>query len=440
MNRRTMTLCAAVAALCAGSTVALGQQLLSSTFTYQGYLTDPSTGGPIEDTDCDFDFRLYTQPTGGAPVDQHVAAVAVRDGLFSAELTFSAGHFDGRTLYLEAAPCMGAPLPRSPIRAVPYALHTRGLYVSPGGMLGIGTDNPTSMLTVDGDISVPWGAKMMTLDTDHSARTVFDIGWDGSNGDFLDLYTPGAGQDDEPRVRITEGGRVGIGRAIPAAGMDVLAGDVPAIRAQNNDNTTNGATIFAQNDHPSGIALRTLTESSDSAVVVTNSGDGDLIRGFNGGCCPVFQVKNDGTTRVSVLEVTGADLAERFPSTESTEPGTVMEIDPSSTGELRIARGAYNTRVAGVVSGAGNLPAGAILGNLPGHEDAPPIALTGRVWVKCDASSAPIRVGDMMTTSDTPGHAMRVGDRDQAQGAILGKAMTALDSGTGLVLVLVTLQ
>jgi hypothetical protein len=41
--------------------------------------------------------------------------------------------------------------------------------------------------------------------------------------------------------------------------------------------------------------------------------------------------------------------------------------------------------VAGVVSGANGLSAGAILGNLPGHEDAPPIALSGRVWVYCDS-------------------------------------------------------
>jgi len=68
------------------------------------------------------------------------------------------------------------------------------------------------------------------------------------------------------------------------------------------------------------------------------------------------------------------------------------------------------------------------------------VALSGRVYVKADASTGPIRPGDLLTTSATPGHAMKVTDHDQAQGAILGKAMTSLDSGTGLVLVLVTLQ
>jgi NAD(P)H-hydrate repair Nnr-like enzyme with NAD(P)H-hydrate dehydratase domain len=46
----------------------------------------------------------------------------------------------------------------------------------------------------------------------------------------------------------------------------------------------------------------------------------------------------------------------------------------------------------------------------------------------------------MMTTAATPGHAMRVANHSRAQGAIIGKAMTSLKSGKGLVLVLVTLQ
>jgi hypothetical protein len=127
--------------------------------------------------------------------------------------------------------------------------------------------------------------------------------------------------------------------------------------------------------------------------------------------------------------------------TDTVEPGMVVEIDPDNAGQLRLARGAYNRRVAGVVSGAGDLPVGAILGNLPGHENAPPIALSGRVWVRCDASNGPIQPGDLLTTAERPGHAMKVTDYPRAQGAIIGKAMSALAQGeSGLVLVLVNLQ
>lgn len=51
-----------------------------------------------------------------------------------------------------------------------------------------------------------------------------------------------------------------------------------------------------------------------------------------------------------------------------------------------------------------------------------------------------MRPGDLLTTSGTPGHAMKAANPAQAQGAILGKAMTPLEEGCGLVLVLVSLQ
>jgi hypothetical protein len=57
-----------------------------------------------------------------------------------------------------------------------------------------------------------------------------------------------------------------------------------------------------------------------------------------------------------------------------------------------------------------------------------------------DVSNGPIKPGDCLTSSSTPGHAMKVTDHVRAQGAIIGKAMTSLSSGAGMVLVLVTLQ
>jgi len=149
-----------------------------------------------------------------------------------------------------------------------------------------------------------------------------------------------------------------------------------------------------------------------------------------------------GRLKTSVLEVLGADVAEKFPSDDdNVEPGTVMEIDPEQVGKLRVAMEAYSTRVAGVVSGAGDIPAGAVLANFPGSENAPAIALTGRVWVRCDGGGGAITPGDSLTSSQTPGHAMRAVDRDRSHGAILGKAMTSLACGErGLVLALVNLQ
>jgi len=68
------------------------------------------------------------------------------------------------------------------------------------------------------------------------------------------------------------------------------------------------------------------------------------------------------------------------------------------------------------------------------------VALSGRVYVHADAAYGEIKPGDLLTTSDTPGHAMKVTEHGKAQGAILGKAMSGLKDGKGMVLVLVTLQ
>ena len=75
-----------------------------------------------------------------------------------------------------------------------------------------------------------------------------------------------------------------------------------------------------------------------------------------------------------------------------------------------------------------------------GVSRACPVALSGRVYVWADASYGAIEPGDMLTTSTIPGHAMKATDSDRSHGAVIGKAMSSLEKGRGLVLVLVSLQ
>jgi hypothetical protein len=137
----------------------------------------------------------------------------------------------------------------------------------------------------------------------------------------------------------------------------------------------------------------------------------------------------------------GCDLAEPFPmKEESIEKGAVVVIDEEHPGRLKLSTSAYDTRVAGIVSGANGINPGIALKQEGALDQGENVALTGRVYAKADASFGAIKPGDLLTTSDTPGHAMKVTDHAKAQGAILGKAMSALAEGKGLVLVLVTLQ
>jgi hypothetical protein len=144
-------------------------------------------------------------------------------------------------------------------------------------------------------------------------------------------------------------------------------------------------------------------------------------------------------TQVDVV-LTGADCAEDFDvvSTERIEPGSVMVLDEEG---LLIESGqAYDNRVAGVISGAGEYKPGIVLDKKRASADRLPVALVGKVYCKVDAERAPVAVGDLLTTSDTPGHAMKAADPVRAFGSVIGKALRPLKGGRGLIPILVALQ
>src|SRR5262249_40590022 len=133
----------------------------------------------------------------------------------------------------------------------------------------------------------------------------------------------------------------------------------------------------------------------------------------------------------------GADLAEPFELSEATRAvpqGAVVVIDKQNPGHLKMSDRPYDTRVAGVVSRANCINPGIQMHREGLLEGGKNVALTGRVYVQADATGGAIEPGDLLTTSSTPGHAMKVSDHARAQGAILGKAMTGLSEGNGMVL------
>jgi hypothetical protein len=58
----------------------------------------------------------------------------------------------------------------------------------------------------------------------------------------------------------------------------------------------------------------------------------------------------------------------------------------------------------------------------PAQGNRSPVALLGKVYCKVDADPAPVEVGDLLTTSETPGHAMKACDSTKAFGSVIGKA------------------
>jgi hypothetical protein len=135
-----------------------------------------------------------------------------------------------------------------------------------------------------------------------------------------------------------------------------------------------------------------------------------------------------------------ADCAEDFDVADPTliEPGTVMVL--GEEGKLKQSQTAYDKKVAGVISGAGTYKPGLILDKQEFSKNRMPIALMGKVYCKVDASHGAIEVGDLLTSSPNPGHAMKADDPFKAFGAVIGKALQEHKQGQGLIPILVCLQ
>ncbi len=202
--------------------------------------------------------------------------------------------------------------------------------------------------------------------------------------------------------------------------------------------------------------LLALRDDGGDETIVLNGATGNLGLGRFGTAGNVFVKNASGQNALHLSGETGnlnlegdvrftnlaADCAEEFDLAVpgSAEPGSVLIV--GDEGRLAVCDTAYDTRAAGVVSGAGPLRPGIILGSDAGADQATRclLAVVGRVFVRADAAHGAIGVGDLLTTSPTPGHAMRVADRSRALGAVIGKALGPLEHGRGLVEMIVSLQ
>jgi hypothetical protein len=156
-----------------------------------------------------------------------------------------------------------------------------------------------------------------------------------------------------------------------------------------------------------------------------------------GGGLRTWDVEAEGTVWSRHSVQTGPrDLAEYCLAQERLEPGDVVRLHVDDDLVERTTA-AHDALVAGIVS----TEPGVLLGAVP--EDDPegryPIALAGRVPCKVTAEGGPIRRGDLLGSSSTPGHAMRIDPPAITGGTILGKALQDLDTRLGVIDVLVTL-
>jgi len=327
---------------------------------------------------------------------------------------------------------------------------TAGKFVFNNGRIGIGTTTPAHRLSIkyvnggptwtsngwtgamdfDNGSAIAWGA--------NSAGQRFGMGH--TNGSFAMWRTAAdPGTIGSPAIydfMIADSGRIGMGTLAPTANLHVF----DAVAASQRIESTGGINAWSRTEYA--------TANGQWNVGTSRGYVNDAFYIARDPSPPAFYVQPNGDTYVQgnmscgTLTIRGgADLAEPFQmGEEKIEKGSVVVIDQAHPGGLKRSTRAYDKRVAGIVSGANGINPGIALhqdGALDGGQN---VALSGRVYVQADASNGEIEPGDMLTTSDTPGSAMKVTDPVRAQGAIIGKAMSSLKKDRGPVLVLVTLQ
>jgi hypothetical protein len=381
-------------------------------------------------------------PTAGIRLDVVGAAIIrpgngnIQFGSPSGELGFSVIptannsradlRFDGTTLKLLA----------STNATPPSALN--GLAITTAGNVGIGVNAPAAGYRLEvagatqlrpGNGTIQFGSpnSELGLSITPNAGNRADLRFDGSLLKLVvaaGVVPPSAANG----IVINTAGNVGIGSTTPQSKLEVVGQD--ALRLVGYQ------PFLTLLDSNAGYARSRIQGVNGEIVLEPES----FVNGSNPNASVV--IANSGNVSLRTLTIRGgADVAEPFElSGRDIAKGSVVVIDEEHAGKLKLSTRAYDTQVAGIVSGANGIEPGISLYQQGALEGGHNVALSGRVYVLADAAGGAIKPGDLLTTSGTPGHAMKVADHGKAQGAILGKAMSPLKEGKGMVLVLVSLQ
>jgi hypothetical protein len=296
-----------------------------------------------------------------------------------------------------------------------------------GGYVNLYADDGSSTMTHYGDYGD--GAGLIQVRNDSGAtRSEIDGKGYGSGGEVVLYDSTGT---EVANLRASGGGALNL-----YDGGDIIVEESDGTSGARISGGTGGYGYFYQHDGDYGLYLDgdAGTDTGGRLMVYDAAGSATItLDGDYGG---------DGRVICDEIQINGgSDLSEQFDIDKPAAPGSVVCIDSDNPGKLVICRNAYDRSVAGIVSGAGGVKPGMMMGQEGTVANGEyPVALSGRVYCRVDASQGAIQPGDLITTSDVPGHGMKVTDHSRAHGAIIGKAMTGLESGQGLVLVLVSLH
>ncbi|MBN2187560.1 MAG: hypothetical protein JW732_08985 [Dehalococcoidia bacterium] len=297
----------------------------------------------------------------------------------------------------------------------------------------------------------------------HSGLNIFDARTDainvqnaGHNGfyiahaDYTGVYVGSTGLDG---IRVANASSCGV--RVYSAGHDgVRVEDAGGYGFQVDSASQSGVHVSSaghdgvriEDANWSGVYV---ADAGGDALRVQNAGQ-DGLRIFNGvgrdyiragsDADVDFKVTNTGAAYADGGWQGAADFAELMSTegiTEDYQPGDVLVISDEQDRAVQLSSRPYSSAVIGVYSEEpGFLGSPHVMEDQNGDEL--PVAVLGIVPCKVSAENGPVHRGDLLTTSSTPGHAMKA--TEMKLGTMLGKALGELESGTGVIDILVTLQ
>jgi hypothetical protein len=206
--------------------------------------------------------------------------------------------------------------------------------------------------------------------------------------------------------------------------------------------TSPGADLSSVSSYQSGTPV---LEVSGDIVIAQGTGAGIIFQdgtiqttAYAPPNCPVAELHMPG-----LGQPVGGDYAEVVNvsgNRSAYEPGDVLAISPAEGSDITKSTEPYSTLVAGIYSTKPGVIGRRQLTDPKLSTTEVPMAMVGIVPTKVTAENGPIRRGDLLVSSSTAGYAMKGTNRSKMIGAVLGKALGSLDSGTGVVEVLVSLQ
>jgi len=306
------------------------------------------------------------------------------------------------------------------------------------GNIGIGTTNPLFPLVVTnatGFFNSPAELFVESVGSEPATAAIRGLAG-GANTQFgvegVTFNPGGIGTDGNHAANIGTGGGGVHGLTSASSGF--------AYGVFGHATGTGGSVIgvIGATNSPQGEGGRFVGVQGASGTILR----GDVGPAFSG--VTVFRVDGTGTVFADGgFQPGGADFAESMPVTGDRakyEAGDLLVIDATANRRVALAQQPYSTLVAGIYSTKPGLLGSTRKVNESAPQNEVPLAVVGIVSCKVTAENGAIRVGDLLVTSSTAGHAMKGTDRSKMLGAVVGKALEPLEEGNGVIQVLVTLQ